>query len=820
MDVLFDGPVTLVPGETFSKTAYNSGTSYTINTTTPLGALQTAATSAGFTYDVTDKRWSYDQVLLLDNVSTYTKATGKWYAYVNDVYKDGFGNHANGLNVIELVDNDKVEFYFASGITTPSDLTAVKAAATAAVKTVADIQPPGPVMDVLFDGPVTLVLGETFSKTAYNSGTSYTINTTTPLGALQTAATSAGFTYDVTDKRWSLDQVLLLDNVSTYTKATGKWYAYVNDVYKDGFGNHANGLNVIELVDNDKVEFYFASGITTPSDLTAVKAAATAAVKTVVSTGTTPTDWTLLVKGAVDQPVTKTFFEEGLACPNSGHQVNWTDGNGDEWSGVPLWLLIAMVDDIDPHTPDHYNFRDDLATLGYQVKITASDGYTITANSADIARDDGWIIANELNGEPLPIEINGKKSWPLHLKGPEVFSGNLIGSIVKIEMLNIPVPSSEWNLKIVGDVTDTISKEEFEEAVACGHTANWTDTNGNVYSGVPLWWLVGVADDEETENHWTFNDTLAATNYTIQVVAKDGFSGNFYSDLIKHSDAYIVANTMNGTPIAGMQQPLQIVGTAVISGKQKVKNISEIRIPSLQTPVPAAGKYNLNLNGKISDSISQTEFEEMTACPHHYREVTVTDTNGNQVVYSGVPLWDLAGWVDDRIPHGSGAFNAAQATAGYTISVQSGTYVRTFPSTDVMWSDNYIVANMKKNVSAGETTFSPFLSDEWPLRIVGPGAPHAMSVSRIDTISLSDFGTPTQTPELMILKYGADGTTVIAEKTVNYTWMQANLPVIGDGTTAYKFEGLTLDPIEFVGSGGNLSGWIQGIERGERVTCS
>ena len=276
---------------------------------------------------------------------------------------------------------------------------------------------------------------------------------------------------------------------------------------------------------------------------------------------------------------------------------------------------------------------------------------------------------------------------------------------------------------------------------------------------------------------------------------------------------------MNGAPITGMQQPLQMVGTAVTSGKQKVKNISEIRIPSLQTPVPAAGKYNLNLNGKISDSISQTEFEEMTACPHHYREVTVTDTNGNQVVYSGVPLWDLAGWVDDRIPHGSGAFNAAQATAGYTISVQSGTYVRTFPSTDVMWSDNYIVANMKKNVSAGETTFSPFLSDEWPLRIVGPGAPHAMSVSRIDTISLSDFGTPTQIPELMILKYGADGTTVIAEKTVNYTWMQANLPVIGDGTTAYKFEGLTMDPIEFVGSGGNLSGWIQGIERGERVTC-
>ena len=281
LDTLFDGPVTLVPGETFSKTAYNSGYQLYDKHDHTSWSITDSSNLTGFTYDVTDKRWSLDQVLLLDNVSMYTEATGKWYAYVNDVYKDGFGNHANGLNVIELVDNDKVEFYFASGITTPSDLTAVKAAATAAVKTVADIQPPGPVMDVLFDGPVTLVPGETFSKTAYNSGTGYTINETTPLGALDVAASTAGFTYEVTDKRWSYDQVLLLDNVSTYTKATGKWYAYVNDVYKDGFGNHANGLNVIELVDNDKVEFYFASGISTPSDLTAVKAAATAAVKTV-----------------------------------------------------------------------------------------------------------------------------------------------------------------------------------------------------------------------------------------------------------------------------------------------------------------------------------------------------------------------------------------------------------------------------------------------------------------------------------------------------------------------------------------------------------
>ena len=48
---------------------------YTINRTTPLGALDKVATLQGFTYNVTDKRWSYDQVLLLDDISQYLRKT-------------------------------------------------------------------------------------------------------------------------------------------------------------------------------------------------------------------------------------------------------------------------------------------------------------------------------------------------------------------------------------------------------------------------------------------------------------------------------------------------------------------------------------------------------------------------------------------------------------------------------------------------------------------------------------------------------------------------------------------------------------------------
>ena len=195
----------------------------------------------------------------------------------------------------------------------------------------------------------------------------YTINRTTPLGALDKVATLQGFTYNVTDKRWSYDQVLLLDDIGQYIrKKPNYWYAYVNGVYKDGYQNTPNGLNVIELNTNDQVNFYYA-----PNKDPNPVVNATAVVKIKVNIGGQPTvpDWTLSLSGAKTTSVTKTFFEQGLACPASGHQVFWTDTDGNVWGGVPLWVLVGMVDDNPDVGPDHFNFNDSIAAQGYSVKV-------------------------------------------------------------------------------------------------------------------------------------------------------------------------------------------------------------------------------------------------------------------------------------------------------------------------------------------------------------------------------------------------------------------------------------------------------------------
>jgi hypothetical protein len=57
------------------------------------------------------------------------------------------------------------------------------------------------------------------------------------------------------------------------------------------------------------------------------------------------------------------------------------------------------------------------------------------------------------------------------------------------------------------------------------------------------------------------------------------------------------------------------------------------------------------------------------------------------------------------------------------------------------------------------------------------------------------------TTELHIVRYAADGATILAEMTVSYQWMEENLPVYGDGVTHYYhqgpvFEGDMWDPSE------------------------
>jgi DMSO/TMAO reductase YedYZ molybdopterin-dependent catalytic subunit len=136
--------------------------------------------------------------------------------------------------------------------------------------------------------------------------------------------------------------------------------------------------------------------------------------------------WTLHLEGALSEDVDRGTFETG-AAPNC-HGTSWTDDKGRTWTGIPLWLLVGYVDDENEHEEDAFN--DDLAGAGYEINVIAADGYSVTFDSATIARDDDIIVAYLMNDMPLQ-----EKNWPLRLVGPNLESSQWVGTIVTIELI-------------------------------------------------------------------------------------------------------------------------------------------------------------------------------------------------------------------------------------------------------------------------------------------------------------------------------------------------------------------------------------------------
>ena len=632
---------------------------------------------------------------------------------------------------------------------------------------------------ILFNGTVALTDG-TFECTAYESGTAYTVQNKTPLGALQAVAERKGFTYEVTDKRWTEDEVLLLDNVGEFSRGTSKWVCYVNGIKKDGYNNHDAGLNVIALADGDEIIFCYGAS-PTPEDATAL-IKITVGVEDSEEPPVEPTGWTITLKGALTDTVNQEFFERGIT---HGHTATYTDENG-EWKGMPLWYLVGLVDDDQGHGSGTFN--EALAEKGYSIKVTGSDGYGVNFDSASVSMNDKIIVANTLNGTPLPETIGEKNKvcWPLRMVGSDVSAGQLVGGVATIELVGLPEPSEGWEITLAGAFNRTVSQAEFEEWVNC-HGKRYTDSKDRVWTGMPLWYLVGAVDDIDSGSHWKFNDARVDEGYTVRVTAGDGFNATFEIADIARNDSFIVANKLNATALtADNGGPLKFVGPG-LSGKQQVGGIASIVLEGLPGE-STESEWTLSLEGpKVTDLFTKEEFEDCEACSHH----TVTYDDGVST-WTGVTLKTLCGWVDDDVMHGSGAFNTALAQAGYTVIVSSGgesPYSKEFSSKDILANpENYIVAS-KVNGTAitGDKVY--------PLRLVGKGATGSLSVGNIQRIQLVDFQKPTEPPAIRIVRYASDGKTVVNETKKTCEWMEKNLKVYGepDGIRL-KFQGPTFKP--------------------------
>ncbi len=149
-------------------------------------------------------------------------------------------------------------------------------------------------------------------------------------------------------------------------------------------------------------------------------------IKSVVKVELRPAiaQYTLTLNGSLYELMDRATFESGVNC----HGENWTDSSGTTWTGIPLWLLVGRIDDSNAHEDRAFNRT--LADLGYDVKIIAVDGYSITLNSTFVKLNNNILLANLANGTEL-----AQKYWPLRLVGPALTSGQMIRTVTEIQLI-------------------------------------------------------------------------------------------------------------------------------------------------------------------------------------------------------------------------------------------------------------------------------------------------------------------------------------------------------------------------------------------------
>lgn len=225
-------------------------------------------------------------------------------------------------------------------------------------------------------------------------------------------------------------------------------------------------------------------------------------------------DWPVELIGVSSISVTKSQFESWVDV----YETCWSDGDH-TWCGVPLWNVAAMVDD---QEPEDYSFNEGLAAQGYVVKLTSWDGWVTELQISDVAHnDEGYIIANTIDGEELPETTpSGRPSYPLHLRGEDIFPPNNVGGIIKIELVGIggnnppetPEISGTTNGKTGTSYTYYFSTTDPEE----NNVYYYIDWGDNTNTG---WYGPYTSGTEKSLSHtWSADGT-----YYIKIKAKDTF---------------------------------------------------------------------------------------------------------------------------------------------------------------------------------------------------------------------------------------------------------------------------------------------------------
>lgn len=265
------------------------------------------------------------------------------------------------------------------------------------------------------------------------------------------------------------------------------------------------------------------------------------------------------------------------------------------------------------------------------VNVVAEDGYAISFSSEQILNGD-FITYDPATGDEITIEDTlqlglayGRDGQPLDeasegalrivVLSPEnnvVVDGHW--SVKWVNRIELVPLASVWTVHLEGGIVEDLDQGSFESCAAPScHHAEWTDEDGQVWSGVPLWLILGRADDEVQHGDGAFNEALAALGYPVDIVASDGYTVTLESSALARDNGILLANLVNGEPLAEDQAPLRLVGDD-LARSQRVSMIAQIllQLGEVTAPAAAGGVPPLGPGEEVALTVTGAVAQELT----------------------------------------------------------------------------------------------------------------------------------------------------------------------------------------------------------------
>ena len=250
-------------------------------------------------------------------------------------------------------------------------------------------------------------------------------------------------------------------------------------------------------------------------------------------------------------------------------------------------------------TPGSHSLVFTLA--GYQpltqsVTVTAGQTAAATGTLVLVPPTTGSILVTSTPaGASVAVDGVAKGSTPVTISGITPGSHSVVFTSTGYQVLTQPVTVTAGqtatangillpilaptSLNLQGAITRSVTFSYLGSGVNYGHEGSYTDSQGTVWAGMPLWYLVGMGDDTVQHGSGAFNDALSTQGFTITVTGKSGAVTTLDSKSVARSSNYIIANSRNGAAIPGTDAdgPLKLVGSGVAAG-QSIGGVSNIRL--------------------------------------------------------------------------------------------------------------------------------------------------------------------------------------------------------------------------------------------------